>query len=93
MDMLYKTMASVDCAATVARNAIERKAAQAVEDVRSGEMDAQTMVEYAIMVAFLAVGLIIVVTALRAGIGDKFNEATKTLKEAGQASTTSATTH
>lgn len=87
MDMLFKTMASVDCAATVARNAIERKAAQAVEDVRSGEMDAQAMTEYAVIVAFLAVTLIAVIILFRNQISTTFTKATTALSTANTANT------
>ena len=91
MDKIYRAMASASCAATMARRAVERRASEAVEDIRSGEMDAQTMVEYAILAAFMAVALIAVVTFLSKAVGDQFTTAGQTLNKATTGTTPPAT--
>lgn len=70
---LYKTMASIHC-----------KLYGDLRDLRDGTMDGQTMVEYGLLVALIAVALIVVVTNLGKGIQTNFNNATKALTSDNQ---------
>lgn len=58
---VYKLMASAHC-----------KLASDARDLRDGAMDGQTMVEYGLLVALIAVVLITVVTNLGKAIDGKF---------------------
>ena len=58
---VYKLMASAHC-----------KLASDARDLRDGAMDGQTMVEYGLLVALIAVVLIVVVTNLGEAIEGKF---------------------
>ena len=59
---VYKLMASAHC-----------KLASDARDLRDGAMDGQTMVEYGLLVALIAVVLITVVTNLGKTIDGKFH--------------------
>lgn len=66
---VYKLMASAHC-----------KLASDARDLRDGTMDGQTMVEYALLVALIAVALIAVIGVLAGQIGTKFNAVSDQLK-------------
>lgn len=65
---VYKLMASAHC-----------KLASDARDLRDGAMEGQTMVEYGLLVALIAVVLIVVVTTLGTTIKGQFNEVIKGL--------------
>lgn len=62
-----------------AMGALHARAINDVKDFREGKMDAQTMVEYALIAALIAVALVGVVTVLGQQIGLKFNAVSQTL--------------
>lgn len=62
---VYKLMASAHC-----------KLASDARDLRDGTMDGQTMVEYGLLVALIAVVLIVAVTNLGKAIDGKFQAVT-----------------
>ena len=66
---VYKLMASAHC-----------KLASDARDLRDGAMDGQTMVEYGLLVALIAVVLITVITNLGGAINAKFQEVYDNLK-------------
>lgn len=62
-----------------AMGAVHAHAINEVKNLREGKMDAQTMVEYALIAALIAVALVGVVTVLGQQIGIKFNAVSQTL--------------
>lgn len=67
---VYKLMASAHC-----------KLASDARDLRDGTMDGQTMVEYGLLVALIAVALIVVVSNLGDAINSKFNAVVERLNK------------
>lgn len=75
MDCMYRAMGYAHAKAAE----VADKVASDAQDLRDGRLDGQTMVEYALIAALIAVALIAVVQAMGGAVGEKFNLITKTL--------------